>query len=511
MATDTTASGIAARGGPVRLARMGGFLWLISAACSIDDRSLAQAQPEGGAPEAAGARGGTIDAAAAAFAGAAMGTDASRDGQSSRGGSANGAESGSAGGMASGSDSGAAGRPEASPIDASDTVDRAVPPLLSCADAQLKGTGTPLATGSTKDRADNFHGTCAGGSAPDIAFDWIVPTADYYTVSTAGSAIDTVLYLREAACDGQELACNDDTRTSAQAEVVAQFTKDQRVVIVVDGKAGERGSVVVNAERVTCPDINLTNQPLPSTRSTAGGTNTHSGACGGENQVERAFRWTPPTPGLYSISARSSDFQPILYVEAGARCGGPLLGCNKASGVGLTGYPAEVIRELSANEPVTLIVDGGSGFFELDARRIDGDAGISCSGLPTKFGTSLPAPGRSTAANHSTASCASGGGIDAVGSGPFAWPDELYEFPIKLTEPSARCTYTFTSSGAMNVYLIGKNCSGPERQCVVSKASGTAYKAELTMTQADNGTYTLVLENASGLAITYDASVGCVQ
>src|SRR5262249_38869876 len=156
---------------------------------------------------------------------------------------------------------------------------------------------------------------------------------------------------------GAELACNNNTATTPQSEIVSRFTQGERVLAVVDGNVGDQGTVAFNAERVTCPAIDLTGQPLPATLSTVGGSNTHTGPCGGANLIERTYRFTPTETGLYSITAQSTDFAPLLYVEQGPRCGGTLLGCNKGAGA-LNSYPAEVMRNLTAGQPVTITVDG---------------------------------------------------------------------------------------------------------------------------------------------------------
>src|SRR5262249_31641191 len=58
-------------------------------------------------------------------------------------------------------------------------------------------------------------GTCAAqsGAAPDQMFRWTPLTSGTATVSTcgAGTAFDTVLYVRQGSCTGPEIACNDDT------------------------------------------------------------------------------------------------------------------------------------------------------------------------------------------------------------------------------------------------------------------------------------------------------------
>jgi hypothetical protein len=400
-------------------------------------------------------------------------------------------------------------------LDARPEAEAGPPPILACAVQQVLGTGTPLATGTTVGGANNFTGSCGSGTANDIAFDWIVPVTDYYAVSTTGSSFDTVLYLRDAACNGPELACNNNTATTPQSEIVSHFNQGQRVLAVVDGNVGDQGTVAFNAERVTCPAIDLAGQPLPATLSTVGGTNTHTGPCGGANQLERTYRFTPTQSGLYSITAQSTAFPPILYVEQGPRCGGALLGCNKGNGF-MNSYPAEVMRYLTAGQPVTITVDGGgtgdggSGFFTLNAQRVVDDAG-TCGSVPLPMdGSTITIPGYGS--SHSTASCALAGNLDTVGSGPYPFADLTYQLVVN-NSISESCRYTVDANGPFTLYVIQNACSGSETRCVVATMTGPAampYEAFFSMSMVDNGTYTVVVENGSFFPLTFTVSVGCI-
>jgi hypothetical protein len=403
-------------------------------------------------------------------------------------------------------------RPDASDasivdVIAADADSSALPPILACASRQIVGTGTPLATGTTIGGTNSFTGTCGSGSSNDIAFDWIVPATDYYAVSTAGSSFDTVLYLRDAACNGPELACNNNTATTPQSEIVSHFTQGQRLLAVVDGNVGDQGTVAFNAERVTCPAIDLAGQPLPATLSTVGGTNVHTGACGGLNQLERTYRFTPSTTGLYSITAQSTDFPPILYVEQGPRCGGTLLGCSKGAGT-TSAYPAEVVRNLTAGQPVTITVDGGSGFFTLNATRLLDEAGVCGAGTLPPNGAMTTIAGRGT--SHSTGSCVAAGGLDGVGGGPFPYADVTYNFPVNLALGTS-CRYVFDADGPITVYLIQNACSGSESHCVAATAGGTlGYEASFSLGMPDSGMYTLVVENGGFFEVTFTVAVMCI-
>jgi hypothetical protein len=399
----------------------------------------------------------------------------------------------------------APGEADATPIDAG-------PPTLPCVVGMALPLGSPAATGSTTDRSDTARGTCVSGTGNDIAFEWVAPYDDWYSIDTFGSSFDTVLYLRDAACDGPELACSDNAGGTTQSEIIRQFTKGRRVAIYVDGKANDKGSVVVNIKRITCPTNDITGQPLPLLQlSTVGGPNTHTGVCGGNGFPERAYRYVPSVAGLYSITAKSTAFKPVIYVEQGARCGGTLLGCNTGLVLGAAAasrYPAEVIRKLPAGQPVTIIVDGadGSGFFDLNIVRIDdgstcGSATLPPNDTPVNMGAGGP--------NHQTATCSTAGGSDMWG-GPMVREDHTYKLDINHGATTF-CQYVFTANGPFTVYRVRGQCEGPEVACIPSTdKGGSSYEVQFGLGAADNGSYTLVIENAGPMSITYSVRVMCV-
>ncbi|TNE86382.1 MAG: hypothetical protein EP330_21825 [Deltaproteobacteria bacterium] len=64
-------------------------------------------------------------------------------------------------------------------------------------------------TGNICGAGDDTAGSC-GSDGEEAAYRFVAPTDGFLYASTEGSTFDTVLYLREGACGGTELACNDD-------------------------------------------------------------------------------------------------------------------------------------------------------------------------------------------------------------------------------------------------------------------------------------------------------------
>ena len=129
---------------------------------------------------------------------------------------------------------------------------------LGCADQPTdsipRAVGPSVFTGIIDATADDdLSSSCALSpeDGPDVVLAWEAPASGTYTFSTAGSMVDTVLYLRRS-CDaddlasgrGIELGCNDDTLSSLQSEVSASLNAGQVVLVVVE-TIGGRGPVQV--------------------------------------------------------------------------------------------------------------------------------------------------------------------------------------------------------------------------------------------------------------------------
>ncbi len=103
--------------------------------------------------------------------------------------------------------------------------------------------GTGVASGSTVGRSGLLDtaacgvpaGHVRGGTdAAEVVYRWTAPRTGTYVFDTAGSAFNTLLYLREGTCDGRDLACNDDIGTPPSAIQSS---------ISVGLAAGQRGAV----------------------------------------------------------------------------------------------------------------------------------------------------------------------------------------------------------------------------------------------------------------------------
>jgi hypothetical protein len=127
-------------------------------------------------------------------------------------------------------------------------------PVAACQSA----TDIPAAGGTftgTTSGTSALAGTCATtASAPERVFRWTPTSSGVATIQTcdgAGTAYDTVLYVRQSNCSsGPEVACNDDTASCFTSEpndhhgsrLTPSVVAGQTYFIVVDGYGASSGA-----------------------------------------------------------------------------------------------------------------------------------------------------------------------------------------------------------------------------------------------------------------------------
>ncbi|MFT6398958.1 MAG: hypothetical protein ACJAYU_003720 [Bradymonadia bacterium] len=87
----------------------------------------------------------------------------------------------------------------------------------SCPGTSVDGIGF-VEDETIEGTASEFQGSC-GGDGAELSFSWIAPEAGTYTIDTLDASFDTVLYVLDGTCGGEELACNDDLYTSESCGV----------------------------------------------------------------------------------------------------------------------------------------------------------------------------------------------------------------------------------------------------------------------------------------------------
>ncbi|MCX4247597.1 hypothetical protein [Paraliomyxa miuraensis] len=365
-----------------------------------------------------------------------------------------------------------------------ETGDTTGEPPLVCIDGVLEPpVGSGLVQTPTAPAGDDFEGSCGGAGSNDVAYQWDVPFDGFFVLDTQGSDFDTLLYLRDD-CEGSELACNDDAEGSVSSRIVGPFGQDDRLLVVVDGKAGETGTAVLNINPVECPSADLTGQPLPETFSNVAGTNTHGGACGGDGNPERAFRWQAEADGLHAFRVDTGAFQPAVYLEEGPICGGPQLQCN-----GPAFGRSEVMRVLSAGEYVTIFVDStsGAGDFDIDIELL----AETCPGaalVPPIVGD-IDDYGNVMSSSCGPSGYQEGGTFYDYADATFSWTSP------GMVGDNSGCDITVTSGFGVALSLQQGSCDGPEVQCEegVFDAAAGMYSATVSVGHIPPTEFTVVV------------------
>ncbi|MCB9563867.1 MAG: hypothetical protein H6708_26020 [Kofleriaceae bacterium] len=132
----------------------------------------------------------------------------------------------------------------------------------ACPDSDaLHAITLPTHTDTTAGATNDYAATCVSSPGPDHVWtlDLPVPVSSL-RVDTAGTAWDTVLMLKTAACGATDLACNDQgTGLGNQSLITATNLAAGGYVVIVDGyTTSASGPYTLNVHGVTVPDAACT-------------------------------------------------------------------------------------------------------------------------------------------------------------------------------------------------------------------------------------------------------------
>jgi hypothetical protein len=356
---------------------------------------------------------------------------------------------------------------------------------LGCADRQLDSAlGDAIGSGDTSGLVDRYTGSCSSPGVPEITYGWTAPSDGFYVFDTLGSSFDTALYARAAACDGPQLACNDDESVSLVAEslVSLRLRAGDPLVLFVDGSyTGADGSFVLNARR-KCPGLDAgTGLGTLASESTSRWGDTFQASCGGRAAADRVVSWTAPSTALFTFDTFGSSYDTVLYARSAA-CEGAELACNDDDPVRLLSQSI-INVPLTAGQRIFLFIDGpysgADGSFELNARQ-------KCPG--TDLGTALGTP-------VVTGTTEQRGDSYAGSCGGSTQSEAVYEWTAPETG-----TFVFDTAGSTldTVLYARQGCSGEELACnddtTVGSGSSTlqlALDAGTTLTLFVDGSFSV--------------------
>ncbi len=257
----------------------------------------------------------------------------------------------------------------------------APPPVNDGFGARLVLSGNaPSATGTSAgasvEAGEPTHAGNSGGRS--VWWSWTAPESGFTTVSTVGSAFDTLLavYTGTALNALVPVAANDQSPQGGVTSLAGfNVTAGVTYQIAVDGANfgfgaasggvqlaltfSAAGAVPVNdafsaatllvgvAPGATGSNINATAEP---------GEPGHAGAGGGRTVW---WRWTAPEGGLVTVRTNGSDFDTVLAVYTGATVGAlNAVGADDDSGAGVASAVSFVAQ---TGTTYRIVVDGFSG------------------------------------------------------------------------------------------------------------------------------------------------------
>lgn len=362
-----------------------------------------------------------------------------------------------------------------------------------CPDTDLGSSVPQSVSGNTNSSDNTIAGSCGGDFSPDDVYLFTAPQAALYQFDTFGSALDSVLYVRDGGCGGAELGCNDDVSAGdADSRVVEGLAAGQVVAVAVDGNG--LGAYDLNIDIVPCPDEvapGLTPQSIAG--STAIGIDKLHPSCGAagpaDESPDHAYSFTAPVAGTYTFDTLGAAFNTVLYVLDGPACNAPETACNDDY---LFDQGSALSVPLEANETVIVVVDGTfaqEGAYTLGINQLDG----TCP--DADLGNALPAVASDSTATADNAGSGSCGGLTG-NDVSYTWTAPADGF------------YTFDTTGSdfpAVVYVRDGDCGGPELDCTFSQfGAGSIAFAELVADQTV--VVTVDSEGASGdFLLTIDA------
>jgi hypothetical protein len=191
----------------------------------------------------------------------------------------------------------------------------------ACHDDDL-GSDLGWSVATTVPAGDDATASCGDAGRADVLLEWTTPATDTYVFDTVGSSVDTVLWVADDTCDGEELACSDDYFGDS-SELRVDLRAGDVVVLGVEGS----GAVQLNAWRGACADVTI-GQETDVYGSSEGADTTFTTDCSGEEYgADVVLRWVAPSSGTWRVDTAGSEYDTILSVRE-SDCGAPELICN---------------------------------------------------------------------------------------------------------------------------------------------------------------------------------------
>lgn len=215
----------------------------------------------------------------------------------------------------------------------------AVSPIIlgdDCSNADPINEVTDLAFNTSTNTASGVIPSCGGSTAPiDIWYAYTATMSGTATFDLCGSSYDTRLSIWDA-CNGTELACNDDDdycgSGSLQSYVTATVTVGTTYYVQVGGYNANAGSgdltIAVVGNNDFCssatPIGEVTDLAFTTAAATAGGDNPGCGGTTDPLDIWYAYTSTVTGTGAFDLCGSTYDTRLAIWDA----CSGTVLACN---------------------------------------------------------------------------------------------------------------------------------------------------------------------------------------
>jgi hypothetical protein len=177
-------------------------------------------------------------------------------------------------------------------------------------------------TGSSAGMTSDPAAVCAPSTSRDVWFSIVPAVSGLHTVSSCGSAYDTVLSLHTA-CGAFPIACNDDSCGTASQMVVSLVAGTTYYIRLAASGADSPGgnyAVTVTTASQTAPPNNACATPvaltagIPLNATSNGATGSDISPCGGADTNDVWFSFLASTPGTHVVSVCSNSMDTVVSV-----------------------------------------------------------------------------------------------------------------------------------------------------------------------------------------------------
>jgi hypothetical protein len=320
-------------------------------------------------------------------------------------------------------------------------------PLVFDSQGRAQVSGSTLRATATPGGIAAACGSSA--NAPDVWYSFTPTCSQPLTLSTCGSALDTVLSVYTGACNAlSQVACNDDAAAAAPCEgsrnsyLTVDLTAFNTYLIRVSGFNGATGAYTLTATLANARNDLAVNAtvitPGVTDGTLCGATNDGRSSCGqSSTSPDVWYSYTPTADGVISLGTCGANFDTVVSVHCVGNPAQPFgsefnqIACNDDATAGPCAgtHQSYLTTPVSRNTPYLIRVsgfNGQTGSFPLGlafAAAPPAPANNACAaaivvGPGTTAGTTLGAT------NDGSASCA---------AAPDTLPDVWYSYTPTCT------------------------------------------------------------------------------